>query len=69
MAPAAGFPAEEIFVTVVMALSQEARRPTSSAPPGAAPAARPPEPQLASAIPFQVSQGAVGWAHIPGLKR
>ena len=35
-------------------------RQTGWAPPGAAPAAWPQEPQLASAIPFQVSQGAVG---------
>lgn len=65
MAPAAGFPAEEIFVTVVMALSPEGPEgPTGSAPPEAAPAAWPQEPQLASAIPFQVSQGAVGWAQV-----
>lgn len=35
-------------------------RQTGWAPPGAAPAAWPQEPQLASAIPFQVPQGAVG---------
>jgi hypothetical protein len=35
-------------------------RQTGWAPPGAALAAWPQEPQLASAIPFQVSQGAVG---------
>lgn len=64
MAPAAGCPAEEIFVTFVMALSPEGPGgPTGSAPPAAAPAAWPQEPQLASAIPFQVPQGAVGWAH------
>jgi hypothetical protein len=34
-------------------------RQTGWAPPGAAPAAWPQEPQLASAIPFQVPQGAV----------
>lgn len=52
---------KRFFVTVVMALSPEGPRgPTGSAPPGAAPAAWPQEPQLASAIPFQVPQGAVG---------
>ena len=60
MAPAAGCPAEEIFVTFVMAPFQNALRQTGWAPPGAAPAAWPQEPQLASAIPFQVPQGAVG---------
>ena len=69
MAPAAGCPAEEIFVTFVMAPFQNALRQTGWAPPGAAPAAWPQEPQLASAIPFQVPQGAVGWAHMPGLER
>ena len=42
------------------AVPRRPRGPTGSAPPGAAPAAWPQEPQLASAIPFQVPQGAVG---------
>jgi hypothetical protein len=59
MAPAAGCPAVEIFVTFVMALSPGGPEgPAGSAPPGAAPAAWPQEPHLASAIPFQVPQGA-----------
>ena len=61
MAPAAGCPAEEIFCHLRDgAVPRRPGGPTGSAPPGAAPAAWPQEPQLASAIPFQVSQGAVG---------
>ena len=61
MAPAAGCPAEEIFCHLRDgAVPRRPRGPTGSAPPGAAPAAWPQEPQLASAIPFQVPQGAVG---------
>lgn len=65
MAPAAGCPAEEIFCHLRDgAVPRRPRGPTGSAPPGAAPAAWPQEPQLASAIPFQVPQGAVGWAQV-----
>ena len=61
MTPAAGCPAEEIFCHLRDgAVPRRPRGPTGSAPPGAAPAAWPQEPQLASAIPFQVPQGAVG---------
>ena len=61
MAPAAGCPAEEIFCHLRDgAVPRRPRGPTGSAPPGAAPPAWPEEPQLASAIPFQVPQGAVG---------
>jgi len=65
MAPAAGCPSGRDFCHLRDgAVPRRPRGPTGSAPPGAAPAAWPQEPQLASAIPFQVPQGAVGWAQL-----
>jgi hypothetical protein len=67
MAPAAGCPAEEIFVTFVMAPSRNALRQTGRVPPGAAPAALAAGATAGFRYPLPGSPGRCRQAQVPGL--